>query len=911
MPNRRDVKKRRRFPTAKVQDNPLAKHRKEHFNHMAASAFMAAVKANIDDISATKNNCNDPLMRKSKGWENVRATVNLYSSSPRTAKELQKKWCDLKCRAKRRVLWIRKNSHVANFSDGHRLNKTDEQVCQLLAKFDKDYDVDHEESSDDEQLMNYSSEDLEQGSAERDDLNESHPHPVRKALNLKKEAPDYDEYEDGDYGSCSSWDNQEMMSEARGGSQDEVRGGSQVEARGEPGSGARGEPRSGAKGGPRIGAKEGPRNRAGVEPRSESYREPGAGRRDDPGWKVLEVQPKMPNRREVKKRRRFPTAKVQDNPLAKQRKEHFNHMAASAFMAAVKSNIDDISATMNNCNDPLMRKSKAWENVRATVNLYSSSPRTAKELQKKWCDLKSRAKRKVLWIRKNSHVANISDGYRLTKTDEQVCQLLAKFDKDYDVDHEESSDDEPLMNNSSEDLEQGSAERDDLNKSHPHPVRIALNLKKEAPDYDEYEDGDYGSFSSWDNQEMMSEARGGSQDEVGGGSQVEARDEPGSGARGEPRSGAKGRPRIGAKGGPRNGAGVEPRSESYREPGAGSRDDPSWKKNMFSPARNHLFHGAIHHDVLRTWQSGNVNIDASSLIYPLFITDNPNDVEPIDSLPGQSRYGVNQLNKVLEPLVKKGLRSVLLFGVPSHLPKDGNGSHADDDTTPVILAIRKIRDSFPSLLVCCDVCLCAYTDHGHCGLLNEDGTIDNIPSILRLAEVAVAYAKAGCQVVAPSDMMDGRIGAIKTALVNNGLEGKVSVMSYSAKFASSFYGPFRSAAKSAPSFGDRKCYQLPAGAKGLASRAVERDVAEGADILMVKPGMPYLDIVKQTKDKFPDYPLAVYHVSGEYAMLYHASQAGALDLKAAVIESLTAMRRAGADIIITYFVPSLLDWLKK
>ena len=288
-------------------------------------------------------------------------------------------------------------------------------------------------------------------------------------------------------------------------------------------------------------------------------------------------QPKMPNRREVKKRRRFPTAKVQDNPLAKQRKEHFNHMAASAFMAAVKSNIDDISATMNTCNNPLMRKSKAWENVRATVNLYSSSPRTAKELQKKWCDLKSRAKRKVLWIRKNSHVANISDGYRLNKTDEQVCQLLAKFDKDYDVDHEESSDDEPLMNYSSEDLEQGSAERDDSNESHPHPVRKALNLKKEAPDYDEYEDGDYGSFSSWDNQEMMSEARGGSQDEVGGGSQVEARGEHGSEARGEPRSGAKGGPRIGAKEGPRNGAGVEPRSESYREPGAGRRDDPGWK----------------------------------------------------------------------------------------------------------------------------------------------------------------------------------------------------------------------------------------------------------------------------------------------------------------------------------------------
>ncbi|XP_022085092.1 delta-aminolevulinic acid dehydratase-like [Acanthaster planci] len=330
---------------------------------------------------------------------------------------------------------------------------------------------------------------------------------------------------------------------------------------------------------------------------------------------------------------------------------------------------------------------------------------------------------------------------------------------------------------------------------------------------------------------------------------------------------------------------------------------------MFAPTQNHIFHSGLHHEVLRTWQSGNVHIDPSNLIYPIFITDNENAVEPIDSLPGQSRYGVNRLVELLEPLVKMGLKSVLLFGVPTNMPKDSRGHKADTKDSPVVQGIKKIRSSFPSLLVCCDVCLCAYTDHGHCGILMPDGSIDNKASISRLSEVALAYAVAGCHVVAPSDMMDGRVGAIKQTLIRNQLQGKVAVMSYSAKFASSFYGPFRSAAKSAPTFGDRKCYQLPPGSKGLASRAVERDVAEGADILMVKPGMPYLDIIKQTKDKYPEIPLAVYHVSGEYAMLYHASQAGAMDLRSAVQESLTAMRRAGADIIITYYVPHLLNWM--
>jgi porphobilinogen synthase len=272
---------------------------------------------------------------------------------------------------------------------------------------------------------------------------------------------------------------------------------------------------------------------------------------------------------------------------------------------------------------------------------------------------------------------------------------------------------------------------------------------------------------------------------------------------------------------------------------------------------------------------------------------------------------VNKLEQALRPLVDKGLVSVLIFGVPRSAKKDGRGSPADAGDNPAILAVQRLREVFPGLLLVCDVCLCPYTDHGHCGILNEDGSINNAPSIKRLAEVAVAYARAGCHVVAPSDMMDNRVAAIKTGLLEAGLGGKVAVMSYSAKFASTFYGPFRDAAQSAPAFGDRRCYQLPPGSRGLAIRAVDRDVCEGADILMVKPGMPYLDIVRDVKNKYPHHPLAIYQVSGEYAMLYHGSKAGAFDLKTVVLESITSMRRAGAEIIISYYTPSILDWLKE
>jgi porphobilinogen synthase len=293
------------------------------------------------------------------------------------------------------------------------------------------------------------------------------------------------------------------------------------------------------------------------------------------------------------------------------------------------------------------------------------------------------------------------------------------------------------------------------------------------------------------------------------------------------------------------------------------------------------------------------------------VSDSPDAEEEIASLPEQKRYGVNCLEQAVKPLVDKGLKSVIIFGVITKLPKDDCGSSADSADNPAILAVKKLRSAFPDLLVVCDVCLCPYTSHGHCGILNEDGTINNDKSIQRLAEVSLAYAKAGCQVIAPSDMMDGRVASIKSILHSNGFGNKVTVMSYSTKFASSFYGPFRDAAKSAPAFGDRRCYQLPPSARGLAIRASERDVKEGADILMVKPGMPYLDIAREIKDKFPHHPLAMYHVSGEYAMLYHGSKAGAFDLKTIVLEVVHGMRRAGVDIIISYYTPKLLSWISE
>ncbi|XP_012146498.1 porphobilinogen synthase [Megachile rotundata] len=331
---------------------------------------------------------------------------------------------------------------------------------------------------------------------------------------------------------------------------------------------------------------------------------------------------------------------------------------------------------------------------------------------------------------------------------------------------------------------------------------------------------------------------------------------------------------------------------------------------MVEVEAKHTLHSGIFHPVLRQWQSPNVEITVNNLMYPIFVLDEENAKDAITSMPGVYRYGINELRKMLQPLVAKGLQSILLFGVSKHLKKDHTGSNADSLQNPIIQAVPLIRQWFPNLLIACDVCLCPYTIHGHCGILNDDGSINNKASIARISEIAVAYAQAGAQIVAPSDMMDGRIGAIKKKLASVGLINKIAVLSYSVKFASGFYGPFRDASQSAPKFGDRKCYQLPPGSNGLAARAAARDVAEGADMLMVKPGLAYLDIVRHTKDAHPEYPMFVYQVSGEYAMLYHGAQNGAINLENVLNEVLLSMRRAGADCIITYFTPLILDMLQ-
>ncbi|KAJ5799132.1 uncharacterized protein N7518_001200 [Penicillium psychrosexuale] len=320
-------------------------------------------------------------------------------------------------------------------------------------------------------------------------------------------------------------------------------------------------------------------------------------------------------------------------------------------------------------------------------------------------------------------------------------------------------------------------------------------------------------------------------------------------------------------------------------------------------------HAGYSHPLTRAWQADR-QLTKDMLIYPLFVTDNPDEETLIPSLPNQHRRGINRLVPFLAPLVRKGLRSVMLFGVPLHpSAKDALGTAADDPDGPVIKAIRLLRSRFPQLYITADVCLCEYTSHGHCGILREDGTLDNGQSVDRISDVAVAYAAAGAHCVAPSDMNDGRIRAIKLKLIEAGLAHRVLLMSYSAKFSGCLYGPFRDAAGSCPSFGDRRCYQLPPGGRGLARRAIQRDMAEGADIIMVKPASSYLDIIRDAKDLAHDLPVAAYQVSGEFAMIHAAAKAGVFNLKDMAFESTEGILRAGAGIVITYFVPEFLDWL--
>jgi porphobilinogen synthase len=283
-------------------------------------------------------------------------------------------------------------------------------------------------------------------------------------------------------------------------------------------------------------------------------------------------------------------------------------------------------------------------------------------------------------------------------------------------------------------------------------------------------------------------------------------------------------------------------------------------------------------------------------VLPLFVCEGEGVRREVSSMPGVFNLSVDQAVKEAEGARAAGVKSVLLFGLPDH--KDHMGSAAYDPEAPVQSAIRAIKRQLPDVLVMTDVCLCEYTDHGHCGLvINEE--IVNDATVEQLVRAAVSHAAAGADVIAPSDMMDGRVGAIRAALDERGFENR-AIMAYSAKYCSAFYGPFRDAAASAPKFGDRRSHQMDPANADEALREVELDIEEGADIVMVKPALPYLDVVSRVKERF-GYPTAAYHVSGEYSMLKAAAMNGWLDERRAMLECLTAIRRAGADIIITYY----------
>lgn len=299
-------------------------------------------------------------------------------------------------------------------------------------------------------------------------------------------------------------------------------------------------------------------------------------------------------------------------------------------------------------------------------------------------------------------------------------------------------------------------------------------------------------------------------------------------------------------------------------------------------------------------------VSPESLIYPLFLIEGKNIKEPIPSLEGQYRYSPDRVCEEIEECLKCGVRRVLLFGIPAH--KDAVGSSAWDPKGVVQQGIRAIKEKYPEMYIITDVCMCEYTDHGHCGILC-DHTVDNDKTLEVLAKTALSHVQAGADMVAPSDMMDGRIAAIRHILDENGFVN-TPIMSYSAKYASAFYGPFRDAAGSAPAFGDRRGYQMDPHNRKEAMKECALDVEEGADILMIKPALSYLDIIRECSDAF-DLPMAAYSVSGEYAMIKSAGKQGLIDEHRVMCESALSIYRAGADILITYFAKELAQAMKK
>jgi porphobilinogen synthase len=300
-------------------------------------------------------------------------------------------------------------------------------------------------------------------------------------------------------------------------------------------------------------------------------------------------------------------------------------------------------------------------------------------------------------------------------------------------------------------------------------------------------------------------------------------------------------------------------------------------------------------------------LDAGDLILPLFVTHGTDRREPIAAMPGVERLTIEHAVAEAAAAAALGIPAVMLFGIPAD--KDAEGSGAWDDEGVVQLATRAIKQQLPELLVIPDLCLCEYTSHGHCGILRDDGHVDNDATLPLLARTAVSHARAGADLIAPSDMMDGRVGALRAALDEEGF-GELPILAYSAKFASAFYGPFREAADSTPASGDRRGYQMDPANGEEALREVLLDVEEGADLVMVKPALPYLDVVRRVKDA-TRLPVVAYNVSGEYAMVKAAAAAGHLDERATVLEALTSIRRAGADAVITYHAKDAARWLSE
>ncbi len=292
------------------------------------------------------------------------------------------------------------------------------------------------------------------------------------------------------------------------------------------------------------------------------------------------------------------------------------------------------------------------------------------------------------------------------------------------------------------------------------------------------------------------------------------------------------------------------------------------------------------------------------LVYPLFVIAGENVKNPISSMPGCYQLSIGNVLPEVREVVRLGIKAILLFGIPAH--KDAAATGAYDHEGIVQMAVRAIKDEFPDLVIITDVCLCEYTDHGHCGVVQE-GEVLNDVTLELLAKMAVTHAESGADIVAPSDMMDGRVAAIRNALDDEGLTDTI-LMSYSSKFASAFYGPFREAAESAPAFGDRKTYQMDPANGEEAVREALLDIEEGADMIMVKPAIPFLDVIHAVKQE-TKFPLAAYNVSGEYAMIKAAAANGWLDEQRAVLEAITGIKRAGADLIITYHAKDLATWL--